>query len=392
MTELEKLHVFIIQRFILVLLLVGVAEMCITQLVNRLLLPFMQWYFFGNQRWQTITDEPQIPLLMGILLLELLLVGLCNLLPSTMQPGITQAIYQVEKMGGSNVESVMGDASMANIEGEKGLLLFFFVVAITALMLIPYIVGALWYAWSTTKEVKKIQVKRETIRQEYDRKRNRMLSDIAHDLRTPITTVSGYAKALSDGVVTDEEKKKEYLQSIQNKSARMEELIQLLFEYVKLESDGFVLNKEKVDLSELLRKNAALLYSDIEDADMELLIEIPEESYVVEVDEIQLSRVITNLVTNAIRHNDAGTTIFLSLEREIGGYSIIVADTGKIIPIEVAEHLFEPFVMGDDSRSTKGGSGLGLSIAHKIIEMHGGELTFLENYKEYTKAFHVKIT
>ncbi len=392
MTEIEKLHVFIIQRFILVLVLVGIAEMCITQLVNRLMLPFMQWYFFGNQEWQTITHEPKIPLLMGILLIELLLVGVYHMLPTTMQPGIVQTIRQIEKMGGSNVESIMGDASVVNMDGDKGLLLFFFVIAIIALLLIPYILGALWYAWSTTKQVKKIQKKQDAIRQEYDRKRNRLLSDIAHDLRTPITTVSGYAKALADGMVTKKDKQQEYLQSIQNKSARMEELIQLLFEYVKLGSDGFQLTKEEVNLSELLRKNVALLYSDVEDAGMDLVVEIPEVAHCIEADEIQLSRVITNLVTNAIRHNDAGTTIFLSLEREIGAFSIVIADTGKPIPQEVAKHLFEPFVMGDDSRSTKGGSGLGLSIAHKIVEMHGGELTFTTDYKGYTKAFLLKIT
>ena len=74
-----------------------------------------------------------------------------------------------------------------------------------------------------------------------------MLSDIAHDLRTPITTISGYAKAINDGMITDKEKQKEYLDIIQSKSKRMNDLIELLFEYVKIDSEGFKLEKEEYE-------------------------------------------------------------------------------------------------------------------------------------------------
>ena len=134
-----------------------------------------------------------------------------------------------------------------------------------------------------------------------------MLSDIAHDLRTPMTTVNGYAKALADGMVVEPEKQLEYLQAIQNKSARMNDLIHLLFEYVKLDSEGFSLDRKETDLSELLRENAALIYADFEDAGMEFEIDIPEEVVSVSVDPIQFSRVITNLLNNAMKHNESGS-------------------------------------------------------------------------------------
>ena len=115
-----------------------------------------------------------------------------------------------------------------------------------------------------------------------------------------MTTVNGYAKALADGMVVEPEKQLEYLQAIQNKSARMNDLIHLLFEYVKLDSEGFSLDRKETDLSELLRENAALIYADFEDAGMEFEIDIPEEVVSVSVDSIQFSRVITNLLNNAI--------------------------------------------------------------------------------------------
>ncbi len=105
------------------------------------------------------------------------------------------------------------------------------------LILIPFAAGAFVYAWVTTREVRKVEARRDEWKKEYD-------------LRTPITTVLGCAKALTDNMVTDKEKRQEYLIAIQRKSARVEEQIQLLFEYVKLDSDGFSLCRKPVELPE----------------------------------------------------------------------------------------------------------------------------------------------
>ena len=172
---------------------------------------------------------------------------------------------------------------------------------------------------------------------------------------------------------------------------RMNDLIELLFEYVKIDSEGFKLEKEEYDLIELLRENAALMYTDIEDAQMEFVIDIPEERQIVEVDKLQFSRVITNLLVNAIRHNDENTIIKLSLKKYPGLVIIDIADNGGEISKDIQENIFEPFARGDKSRNSKGGTGLGLSIAQKIINMHGWEINLNTNYPEYTKAFEIKI-
>ena len=249
------------------------------------------------------------------------------------------------------------------------------------------------------REFREIQKEREKTKQEYDKKRNLMLSDIAHDLRTPMTTVAGYAKALSDGMVTEPDRRQEYLEAIQNKSVRMNDLINLLFEYVKLDSDGFTLDRKLIDLYELLRENAALVYPDAESAGMELEAEIPEVRMEISADAMQLSRVVTNLLTNAIRHNPAGTKIGILMQQEFDRIDVLIADTGEQIPQELSEKLFEPFAKADSSRAG-GGSGLELSIARKVVQMHGWELKLVQQpqirhypgAERYSKAFVIQIT
>ena len=240
-------------------------------------------------------------------------------------------------------------------------------------------------------EVRRLEEEKAAFRQDYEKRRNLMLSDIAHDLRTPITTIAGYAKALNDGMVSDEQKKREYLAAIENKSERMNNLISLLYEYVKLDSDNFSLRKEKIDLAEFLRENAALLYSDVEEKGMELVVDIPETPCVVEIDPLQMSRVITNLINNSIRHNEPGTTITIELKDIFYNREIIISDDGTPIEEGIADHIFEPFSVGDTSRRTKGGSGLGLSIAKRIVEMHGWEIDLYQNKRGYKKAFIINV-
>lgn len=256
---------------------------------------------------------------------------------------------------------------------------------------VPIVVAAVGFAKIVTEEVERINQLEEDMRLQYERSRNLMLSDIAHDLRTPITTIAGYSKALNDGLITSDEKRKEYLDAIENKAERMSDLITLLFEYVRLDSDNFSLKKTKVDIAELLRENAALLYADVEEKGMEFEIDIPEESYEIELDKLQFSRVITNLINNALKHNDAGTVITLKMVKTENEIQISVSDNGNMISPMIADHIFEPFVVADASRESKNGSGLGLSIAKKIVEMHGWTIELKQYYEEHEKSFVIKI-
>ena len=257
---------------------------------------------------------------------------------------------------------------------------------------IPIVFTAVWFSRIVAEEVEKKEREEEELREQYERARNLMLSDIAHDLRTPITTIGGYAKALNDGLVTSDEKRTEYLEAIENKAERMGDLITLLFDYVRLDSENFSLRMEKLDISELLRENAALLYADVEEKQMEFEIEIPEEPIVLSVDKLQFSRVIINLINNALKHNEANTTITLTMKQEKNNIQVIVKDNGTMIAPFIAEHVFEPFVVADASRESKGGSGLGLSIAKKIVEMHGWSIELLQDFERQEKSFVVNMS
>lgn len=273
---------------------------------------------------------------------------------------------------------------------DGGVSMAIFVTGIV-IMIIPIIVASLMFSKALMDEVHRMEQAAEEMRKVYEKKRNLMLSDIAHDLRTPITTIAGYSKALNDDMVVSEEKKKEYLLAIENKSARMNDLINLLFDYVRLDSESYGLRKDEIDLPELLRTIAASLYSDIEEKGMEFEISIPEEVHMVSLDRVQFSRVIVNLINNAIKHNEADTVISLEMKVEKEKIQISVSDNGGLITTVLADHIFEPFAMGDASRNAQSGSGLGLSIAKKIVEMHGWTLELKQYYEENRKSFVIEI-
>lgn len=391
MENKNHLRGFLIKNFIIILILVGFVERIVIELLNQFIIPMVQKYYFANNTWNRSLPTWQIILVIISILVELFLLGLKSVFPAIAASGSQYVIQQIEGGMIALVPGLHDNKSVTQMDLYQALFLVLIIFAMIVLILFPYVAAAMYFAVIVSKEVRKITEHEKRIHEEYDRNRNLMLSDIAHDLRTPMTTVAGYAKAIQDGMVTDPQKMDEYLSVIQAKSMRMNELINLLFEYVKLDSEGFHLDKKPLNLIELLRENAAMLYSDMEENGMELVIDLPELEWKVEADRLQMSRVVTNLLTNAMRHNDAGTTILVRADCEDDKARIVIADNGKEIPPSVAGHLFEPFAMGDESRNSKGGSGLGLSIAAKIVAMHGWKLS-LGNYPGYTKAFFIDIS
>lgn len=296
----------------------------------------------------------------------------------------------------SEIEQAMGSSMNIQVtsplySGVWGVILRIMIIGgIIGLLLIrilPYLVGALYYSRIVTRKFNELLAQEEAQKLVRDQRRNLMLSDIAHDIKTPITTICGYSKALSEGVVKEKDRQP-YLDAIYAKAMRMDELLTILFEYVKLESEGFTLHKEPGDLAELTREMTALLYADYEDRKMELVLEIPEEQVPFEMNRLQMGRAVTNLLTNALRYGKEGGRVLVRLQE----YELTVADEGEPVDPALAAHIFEPFTRGDKARSSKGGSGLGLGISKKIVEMHGGKLFLNQNFGEgYTKAFQIRL-
>ncbi|MCD9023120.1 HAMP domain-containing sensor histidine kinase [Cohnella silvisoli] len=221
-------------------------------------------------------------------------------------------------------------------------------------------------------------------KKQMEQDRQRMLADIAHDLKTPISTVYGYAKALHEGMVKDADKQKSYLLSIYNKAERVNSLMDTLFEMTQLDHPTFKLDKKEQDIGECMREIILEHFSEIEEKGIELEIEIPEEEVIYSFDREQLGRVISNLISNAVRYNPAGTRLRTTLRDQLDGIFMEIADDGSGIPLHLQSIIFEPFVRGDKARGNDGGTGLGLAIAQKIVGLHNGSLQLLSTQEEIT--------
>lgn len=223
------------------------------------------------------------------------------------------------------------------------------------------------------KESEKLRIKSENEKQ-------KMLADISHDLKTPITVIQGYSKAIADGVVPREDEKK-YLETIRAKSENLSELINIFYEYSKLDHPEFSLSKENGDICEYFREYLALKYEELDLAGFLMEIDIPDESLDYCFDRIQLKRVFENIISNSVKSNRKGTTIFASLSITDSAIIIRLGDDGIGIPDSLRSNIFEPFVVGNESRTSGQGTGLGLSIAKLIVEAHGGKICLLDSDK-----------
>jgi len=218
----------------------------------------------------------------------------------------------------------------------------------------------------------------ERKRNEMDMARKKMMADISHDLKTPITVISGYIRAITDGKIPPEEQGA-YLEMIDKRSRRLVTLIDSFHELSKVEHPDFTLKKERLDGFEYMRSYLADRYNEILFHKFDLDVDIPEEEEQhVPIDTLQLRRALDNVLYNSLRHNPPGTilTVKVSSVQEEGAcwIRISIGDNGLGIPPEKRDHIFEPFIQGDDARSG-GGSGLGLAISRSIIEAHGGRIS-----------------
>lgn len=385
---------FLIKRFLIILFFVSVSERLLSGFYEGVVFPWLSdslhidFFTAGLDKGLSISALCRGGLYLAVM-------GICSRLPDVV--GFALRTFS-EKIAGSVMTGKISSQTVQMSPAQRN----FFIVGMIALtvlilltLLLPYVFAAVVFGQMVSVQIQRIEEQERQQKAEYDRRRNLLLSDVAHDLKTPMTTVAGYAKALAqqEGEGITKEKQMEYLEAIYNKSMQMSGLLNFLFEYVKLDSEGFALNKTNVDLFELLRECVAGMYMDFEENGMEIIALIPEGECYRQVDEVQFQRVLNNLLSNALRHNPPGTKVWVMAQAEDEELIIRVCDNGEVIPQETARYIFEPFVLGDESRGSKCGSGLGLSIAHKAVAMHGGDLVLEQGeWEEYTKAFVIRFS
>ena len=207
-------------------------------------------------------------------------------------------------------------------------------------------------------------------------KQNReLLSNISHDLKTPITSIKGYVEGLIDGVANTPEKQDKYIRTIYNKANDMDHLIDELTLYSRIDSDRVPYNFHRINVGDYFGDCVEEIGMDLESRGIELDYSnlIAPETRII-ADPEQLKRVINNIVGNSVKYLDKphGRIVFRLLDEE-DSIRVEVEDNGKGIAPRDIPYIFDRFYRTDSSRnSAKGGSGIGLSIVKKIIEDHGG--------------------
>ena len=215
------------------------------------------------------------------------------------------------------------------------------------------------------------------IQQLYETNRKELITNISHDLKTPITAIKGYVDGILEGVADSPEKSEKYMRTIAAKAGEMDHLIDELFLYSKLDMQKHPFSFESVMIMPFLNDWADELKVELEKQGVSLDIsmrKVPEAR--VAVDRDSFKRVLGNIIQNSLKYMDKPEKkITVQTWTEAQSFILAIEDNGPGIPPEAASHIFERFYRAEQSRNTNtGGSGLGLAIAKQIISEHGGAI------------------
>jgi len=208
-----------------------------------------------------------------------------------------------------------------------------------------------------------------------EKQKNELITNVSHDLRTPLTSIMGYLRLLQDSKYESKEQHNEYVRIAFSKSEQLKNLIEDLFEYTKLTNEKMVLEKQEVCITELLEQLIEELVPQAEEEGLILVKQFPKERVYAAIDSEKMVRVFENLLMNAIKYSKDDGEIKVSLQRQRRNIQITVANHSEEFTKEELGNLFERFYKKDQSRSrVTEGSGLGLAIAKSIVELQGGEI------------------
>ena len=224
-------------------------------------------------------------------------------------------------------------------------------------------------------------------------KENReLISNISHDLKTPITAVKGYSEGILDGVADTPEKQERYIRTIYNKANEMDRLLNELTLYSKIDTNRIPYNFKKINVADYFNDCIEEIGLDLETRGIGLTyFNYADENIVIIADPEQLMRVINNIVTNAIKYMDKQKGQINVRIKDVGDFiQVEIEDNGKGISARDLPYIFDRFYRTDSSRnSSTGGSGIGLSIVKKIIEDHGGKIWATSKEKTGTTMYFV---
>lgn len=213
----------------------------------------------------------------------------------------------------------------------------------------------------------------QAMKTETDRK-NDLITYLAHDLKTPLTSVIGYLDLLEEAADMPEEQRKKYIHITLEKALRLEKLINEFFEITRYNLQQIVLEKEPLDLSFMLMQLTDEFYPILTNHGNNIELQV-EDNLTVYGDSVKLARVFNNILKNAISYSHPNTPIKVCAGKRENDIFICFINQGKTLPSEKLNAIFEKFYRMDEARSTNtGGAGLGLAIAKEIVTLHGGTI------------------
>ena len=210
----------------------------------------------------------------------------------------------------------------------------------------------------------------------YEEENRQLISNISHDLRTPITTIKGYVEGIMDGVADTPEKRDRYLKMIYSKANEMDSLINELSLYTNINNNAIPYEFHRVSVKDYFNDCMEEVHATLMSKNMTLTYRnYCEDDVMVIVDPDQLKRVINNIVTNSIKYMDKEYgQVDISIYDNDAEVKVAINDNGRGIDTDSLPHIFDRMYRADSARQSRGGSGLGLAICKKIVEEHGGNI------------------
>jgi signal transduction histidine kinase len=253
--------------------------------------------------------------------------------------------------------AALGSAALAGMEGKE--------IAHLALLLLPALAlsaavgGLAWMRDAATRE------------RSIEAQRRDLMTAVSHDLRTPLASLRAMAEAIDEGVVEDRPTLRRYIGEMRRSVDVLVALVDDLFELAQLDAGALEAEARRATLGEVVE--AALAACDAQATHKGLRVEAEIAEAASEACSPRLTRVIQNILQNAIRHTPSDGTVSVAATRRPGALELTVVDSGEGIPADAIEHVFDPFWRGDSARAGDG-SGLGLTLAKRIVESLGGRI------------------
>lgn len=209
-----------------------------------------------------------------------------------------------------------------------------------------------------------------------EKSKDELITNVSHDLRTPLTSIIGYLGLIEDHQYQSEEDIVKYSHIAYDKAKQMKNLVEDLFEYTKVQQHGAPVNLMTVDLGQLLEQVGASFELEADKKGMAINVSCEPTPLSITADPEKLGRLFSNLVANALKYGHGASYIHLTAKQLGEKVVITVADDGEKIPAESVKHLFDRFYRVESSRNkATGGTGLGLAIVQSIVELHHGSVT-----------------